>query len=165
MITDDIMEKFNIALNLNKEDAEVVIEKFMMQYISCSFNKASQKYKVNPTKTCATSDVMNPNLGQAINKIPKWALKPDQCNHRIIRAFFQVEAERRNVCIKELEARCSDEENHPDTFVRDFRGNFNQLKIDAPKSYGKVFEIESGVAVIWDYVKDTLLAHKDYFIK
>jgi hypothetical protein len=47
-IDEDVVEKFKLALMLNKEEADEVIEKYMMQYISSSFSKASQTY-VRPT--------------------------------------------------------------------------------------------------------------------
>lgn len=165
-IKEDVVEKFNLALILNKEEADDVIEKYMMQYISSSFSKASKTYKAPPTsKIPRVIDVMNIDMGKAKNRIPKWALKAEQYNHKIVRAYFQVEREFGHVPLDELEKRCSDEVTFPTTYVRDFRGNFNQMKIDAPKSHGKVFEIDNGNVVIWDYVKETLMKNKVYFCR
>lgn len=160
----DVLEKFKLALMLNKEDQDEAIEKFMMQYISSSFSRASQAYKpVAASKVTGINDPINADTGKANIRIPKWATKSEQYNHKIIRAFFQVENELGEVPLEELERRCSDSESYPSTYVRDFRGNFNQMKIDAPKSHGKVFEVENGNVVIWDYVKETLMEYKKYF--
>jgi hypothetical protein len=74
-----------------------------------------------------------------------------------------VESEFGHVPLDALEKSCSDEVTYPATYVRDFRGNFNQMKIDAPKSHGKVFEIDNGNVVIWGYVKGPLMEYKEYF--
>ncbi|WP_033827205.1 hypothetical protein [Bacillus andreraoultii] len=164
-INEDILEKFQIALMLNKEEAEDVIEKCMLKYISSSFSRASQEYKTLISKDTPESDIMNRDRGKARIRIPRWAKKPNQYNHRIIRAFYQVESELGFVPFSELERRCSDEVKHTDTFVRDFRGNFYQMKIDSPKSHGKVFEVENDNVVIWEYVKEILEEYKEYFCR
>ncbi len=76
-----------------------------------------------------------------------------------------MEGELGLVPLVELERKCGDGANHPDTFVREFRSNFTQMKIDSPKSHGKVFEIENGNVVNWEYVKGTLETYKDYFCR
>ena len=65
-IKEDIVEKFNKLLMLNKEESDDVIEKYMMQYISSSFSKASQTYKAPPTsKIPRVIDVINADTGEA----------------------------------------------------------------------------------------------------
>lgn len=162
-INDDVIEKFNLALKLNKENADEIMENYMMQYISNSFSKASQAYK--PLSKSSTTDVIDSTTGKAKNRIPKWAIKSEQYNHKIVRAYFQVESELGYVPLDALEKRCSDVVIYPTTFVRDFRGNFNQMKFDGPKSHGKVFEIENGNVVLWDYIKETLMEFKEYFCR
>ncbi|CDO04269.1 hypothetical protein BN988_02823 [Oceanobacillus picturae] len=44
-IDEGILEKFNLALMLNKKETTKVIERYMVQYISTSFSKTSQEYK------------------------------------------------------------------------------------------------------------------------
>lgn len=159
-ISSDLDEKFKIALQLNQENVDDVIEKLIMQYISTSFSRVSQAYNPYSSKKTITK---KPDEGKAINRIPKWAQKPHQNNHKIIRAFFRVEKELGIVTLDSLEQMCSDEKNNPDIFVRDFKGNFAQMKIDAPKSHGKVFEVDDGVVTIWSLVHDRLMEFKNYF--
>lgn len=161
MLSEDIIEKFDIALKLCGEDEKEVLEKLMMQYISTSFSRMSQEY--NPRNKYEITDT-NPDCGKAKNRIPKWALKPQQNNHKIIRAFYAIQNEKKIVVLQELEARCSNMDEFPDTYVRDFRGNFAQMKIDAPKSYGKVFEVVDETVVIWSEIEDVLSNYKKYFM-
>lgn len=163
-ISEDVIEKFKLALLLNKEEPDEVIEQLMMQYISNSFSKASQAYKTSTSvKPSIVVDTINIDTGKAMNRIPKWAVKPEQYNHKIVSAYFQVEKELGYVPLEVLEKRCSNEAKLPKTYVRDFRGNFNQMKFDGPKSHGKVFEVNGGIVVIWDYIKETLMEYKNYF--
>ena len=61
----------------------------MMQYISNSFSKASQTYNLaTASKTAKTNYEINVDTGKAKNRIPKWALKTEQYNHKIVRALF-----------------------------------------------------------------------------
>lgn len=159
-ISSDLDEKFKIALQLNQESIDDVIEKMIMQYICTSFSRASQAYKPAPRYVDNSIDL---DTGKANSRIPKWALKPHQINHKIIRAYFKEESKKGTVTLDYLEKMCGNEKTHPDTYVRDFRGNFAQMKIDAPKSHGKVFEVDSGVVTIWESVKDTLMEYKKYF--
>ncbi len=163
-INEDVIEKFSLALSLNKEEANEVIENYMMQYISSSFSKASQAYKTPPT-TKSTIGTMNADTGKANSRIPRWAKRPEQYNHKIVRAYFQVENELGHVPLDELQKRCSNESIYPITYVRDFHGNFSQMKFDGPKSHGKVFDVENGIVVIWDYIKETLMDYKEYFCR
>mgnify|MGYP004476264565 FL=1 len=160
-LSEDLIEKFEIAIKLCGENSKDVLEKMMMQYISTSFSKVSQKY--NPRNKFEVES-SNLDYGKAKKRIPKWALKPQQNNHKIIRAFFMIQKEKGTVNLQELEERCSNLEEFPETFVRDFRGNFAQMKIDAPKSHGKVFEVDNGVVVIWSEVENILTNYKSYFL-
>lgn len=100
---------------------------------------------------------------KAIRKIPDWAAASNQNNHRIIRAFLQLQKERGFVCRPELEARCQDPEGHADVYVRDFRGNFTSMKTDAGKSHGKVFRDDGYNITICTEVLATLEQYRSLF--
>lgn len=98
-----------------------------------------------------------------IRRIPDWAVAPNQNNHRIIRAFLQLQKERGFVCRPELEARCQDPEGHADVYVRDFRGNFASMKTDAGRSHGKVFRDDGYNITICPEVLATLEQYRSLF--
>lgn len=159
-VDEDIYEKFCIALKLNKDEVSFVIEEFMKNYISSSFSKASREYATSPAIGTNPTSIEEP---KALSKIPLWAKRKNQINHRIIKAYFQIEAEIGSVPLLELEKRCLDKANHPDVFIPTFKSNYAQMKMDAPKSHGKVFEDIDDKVVIWDRIKPTLLEYKEYF--
>lgn len=115
----------------------------------------------------STGEVLfvSPKITPAIETalVPDWAAAPNQNNHRIIRAFLQLQKERGFVCRPELEARCQDPEGHADVYVRDFRGNFTSMKTDAGKSHGKVFRDDGYNITICTEVLATLEQYRSLF--
>ena len=104
-----------------------------------------------------------PDFGKAINRIPRWARNPQQNNHKILRAFFELKQELGNVTIDALRRRCSDPTGHPNTYVPHFDNNYSQMKFDNGNSHGKVFEEHDGYITIWDRISDTLQKYRDFF--
>lgn len=161
LLDNDVYEKFYIALQLAKESENDAIEKCIRNYISKTFEKVSQEYGSNVagyTNPSAEKDF----YGKAIQRIPVWALKPNQYNHKIIRAFFEAEALTGQATLKTMELLCSDK-TRSELYVPTFRNNYSQMKIDGPKSHGKVFEDDGEKVWIWKAVEDVLLRHKDFF--
>lgn len=159
-VDEDIYEKFRIAIKLNKDDVSFAFEEFMRNYISSSFSRASREYATSPAIRTKPTLSEEP---KALSKIPLWAKRKAQINHKIIKAYFQIEAEIGSVPFHELEKRCFDKANHPDVFIPTFKSNYAQMKMDAPKSHGKVFEEIDDNVIIWDKIKPTLLEYKEYF--
>lgn len=74
-------------MKLTNESEEVAIENCMRSYIAKAFEKISQEY--NPKMVEKQSKVKTKDFyGKALNRIPVWALKPKQYNHKIIKAYF-----------------------------------------------------------------------------
>ena len=163
-IDPEVSEKFTLALMLNKEDADAILEKLMSQYISESFSKASKAFSPIEEKKKVSPYASNEDFGKANRKIPGWARKPQQNNHRIIKAFFELMEESGAVTVDELNERCSNADEYPETFVTDFKGNFAQMKTDFSNSHGKVFITNGDDVEIWDEIKDVLMANKKYFV-
>lgn len=162
-IDNDIYEKFRIALRLTEEDENEAIENCMRAYIVKTFERTSQEYNTNSRKRSKTDEEKD-FYGKAIQRIPLWAMKPNQYNHKIIRAFFEVEATKGKVTLEDMEQLCSSKEQSQ-LYVPTFRNNYSQLKIDGPKSYGKVFEDDGKYVWIWQEVEEVLRRHKENFIR
>jgi len=128
--------------------------------------KASKHFANNTVNTTIIPDEKNENedYAKAIRKIPMWAKKPQQNNHKIIRAFFKIQEELGIVPLGTLVNRCSND-NYPDTYTTDFKGNFAQMKTDASNSHGKVFIVAAQKVVLWSEIENTLMKYKEDFIK
>jgi hypothetical protein len=157
----DVYEKFCIALHLTNETKDVALENCMRWYIAKTFEKASQTYNL---KTIAkqNDDINKDFYGKAIQRIPVWAVKPNQYNHKIIRAYFKAVEINGNATIDIMEQLCSDRDN-PDMYVPTFKNNYSQMKLDGPKSHGKVFEDDGETVTIWPEVEDILMRYKSSF--
>ena len=76
-----------------------------------------------------------------------WALKPTQYNHKIIRAYFEAVATTGRAAIDAMEHLCTDK-NVPELYVPTFKNNYSQMKLDGPKSHGRVFEDDKDTVTI-----------------
>lgn len=162
-IDEDILLRFNMALQLNNETIENVCEAFMKRYFLESFSKETCNYGNKKNEVISYQDDY---FGKALNKIGKWAKKYNQINYKILRAYLQLVNELSYVTYDDLFERCSDEENHYDVYVPTFRSNFDQMKFDAEKSHGKVFVIgENNIVSLWDYIADEVEKYKKDFLK
>lgn len=165
-VDEGILLRFNMALQLNGEGFDDMIEKFMKKYIAESFSKEANTYSTMQNHMPQKPSNETVYYGKARNKISKWANRPSQINYKILRAYLQLSAELDIVLYENLKLRCSDEENHSDVYAPTFATNFAQMKFDGEKSHGKVFVIdENNVVTLWDYVKDEIMKHKGDFLK
>lgn len=160
----ELAETFELALKLNKDNSDDLFTRLIIQYVSDSFSKASKAFNVQPTVRSSYLNDEDSNFAKANRKIPTWARKPQQNNHRIIKAYFELEEEMGTVTVEALAERCSNKIAYPDTYSSDFRGNFAQMKTDASNSHGKVFVVNNDVVEIWGEIMNVLMENKHLFI-
>lgn len=174
-INSDIYEKFLVAVNLTKEETDEAVESCMRRYISETFKKISLDYDTEEpavSSKCAYCNdnnskpiTENTNYGKANKKIPLWAYKPFQYNHKIIKSFFYASAILGTpgaATLLVMEKVCSDP-TREDLYVKNFKSNYAQMKTDAANSHGKVFEDDGQNVWIWDEVKETLMQYENLF--
>ena len=160
----DIQEKFEMALKLTGEEKNNVFDSFMRSYIAQSFSKVAGNYTPNKHESVNKAGEQA-YFGKALDRIPKWANKPHQINHKILRAYLQLLQETPYVTRFALAHRCSDSSNHADVYVPTFESNYAQMKFDGSNSHGKVFEEDAnGNIVLWSYVHDMVMAFADQFL-
>lgn len=158
----EVVERFKQVAIMKNDDINEVVEDLINEYIAKSLQSLLSSYKNDnkPEKREAPY-----NYRKAVNKISGWAVKPNQNNHKILKAFWSVEDKNGEVLYKELEERCNNKELYPDTYMDKFKGNFDQMKTDKGNSNGKVFEIYDGIKVkIWDEVYGDVVEYKKYFV-
>ena len=130
--------------------------------VVCIQEKATREHAAaSQSKSSAASTT---DEEKAIERIPEWAVSPEQNNYKIIRAYYQLLNERGLVTRPELETRCQDQCEHADVYVRDFRGNFASMKTDKGKSHGKVFTDDGYNVKIWSNVSQTLEQYRSLFL-
>jgi len=156
----DVFDKFNMALNLSGETSDEAADSCLRWYIAQAFGNVSKEYTPRATRVSDSAD--KDFYGKAIQRIPMWALKPSQYNHNIIKAYFMAEHIAGEATLLMMERLCSDKER-PDLYVPTFKNNYSQMKLDGPKSHGKVFEDDGNRVWIWDEVEETLMKYKNSF--
>lgn len=159
-IEDELYKRFAMALQLSGEKQEDAFINMMKSYITRVFSQEVATFESVQQNVPANDN----NYGKALHRISKWAQKPSQINHKILRAYLQL-AENGIVTYKMLANFCNNENEHPDVYVPTFSSNFAQMKFDGENSHGKVFEVdENGVVSIWDYVQKKVDEYKNSFI-
>ncbi|WP_010281091.1 hypothetical protein [Bacillus timonensis] len=155
-IEKDLLEKFKISLELKKEKESEVLATFIRQYIIQSFDS-----ELKDLTAGIKHHMGDAQFGKAISRIPKWSEKPNQINHKILKAFFLLEA--KGVVTKNgMQMVCSTE---PSLLVRDFNGNFSSMCTDAGKSHGKVFVVKNdGTVTLWEEISDVARKYRHYFV-
>lgn len=160
----ETLRMFKLALEVKNERGSEVLEKMMRLYVSNTFAEASKKIG-----GCGENDIAenaeDKYYTKALGKIPKWSFNRDLVPHKIISAFLQLQSEHDIVDYSMLEQRCTDI-NWPQNYVEQFAANFNQMKVDNQRSYGKVFTVDkaTNIVSVWDEVFEKINEYKERFL-
>ena len=101
-IDSDVYEKLTMALQLSGDNEADVLESCVKSYISKTFGAVSEEFSESKTKQVGERDYTK----KAIQRIPGWSAKPNQNNHKIIKAYFTVEATVSTVTLEAMEKLC-----------------------------------------------------------
>ena len=161
-IDEGLLKRFEMALQLNEESREEAVANMLKTYVARTFSQEAASYESSQPSVMVSGN--DENYGKALHRIPKWAKKTSQINHKIIRAYLQL-AETGTVTYDMLARRCNNASEYPDVYVPTFNSNFAQMKFDGEKSHGKVFDVDAeGVVTIWHYVEKRIEEYKNDFI-
>lgn len=163
LIEEDIYSRFQMAATISNQTVEDAVDICFRRYISETFGNVSREYATGASHQQSTVDADN-WYGKANQRIPQWAAKPTQYNHKIIRAYFLAEEMYGDVAIEDIEQLCSDP-NRPDLFVPTFKSNYAQMKLDGPKTHGKVFEDDGVYVTIWNEVEEVMRQYQNQFTR
>jgi hypothetical protein len=94
-------------------------------------------------------DDTSQEVKKVTRRLPRWFRNKSQNNSKILVEFLKLYVQNQAVDVHLLKGQCSS--------VRDFYGNYNQMKNFGEKNHGKVFEEKDGVIMLWEPVKDFIL--------
>lgn len=157
-IDKDIYDIFQIVLKRHNHNEKEIIENYLISYLSHQMAKDQNRDLMLSKKVAYSEDYQ----GKANDKIPVWAHKPSQYNHKIIKAYFKLLNQSNEVTLYNMELLCSDKST-PELYVPTFRTNYASMKYDGEKSHGRVFEDDGKYVKIWSGVEKTLLKYKSFF--
>ena len=92
---------------------------------------------------------LNVEIDKVKNRVPKWFLKKEQKNSKILLAYLSLAPNGNGIDFVSLENACKK--------IERFRSNFNQMVNYSEKNHGKVFEYKNGVVELWAPVKEFIL--------
>lgn len=159
-VEDETYEKFTIALSINHTNTQDVLESYCKAYIARTFSNVAAEY--SSEKAISEPNTVSDKVSR---KVPLWARRKGQVCFNIIRAFLQLEGELNgNVSAESLSTRCSNPIDHPDTFVKNFTANFQQMRLDTEKSHGHVFDLKDGNVTICASARLEIDRHRSAFL-
>ncbi len=94
-------------------------------------------------------DDINQEVKKVTRRLPRWFRNQSQNNSKILVAFLKLYSQNQVIDVRLLKEQCNS--------VKDFYGNYNQMKNFGEKNHGKVFEEKDGVVMLWEPVKDFIL--------
>lgn len=158
MIDKDIYDIFQIVLKKHNHNEKDIIENYIISYMSNQLSMDQRKDLLVSKKVTISEDYH----GKANNRIPIWAHKPNQYNHKIIKSYFTLLQQSNEVTLHNMELLCSDS-SKPELYIPTFRTNYASMKFDSEKSHGKVFIDDGKYVNIWSEVEKTLYKYRRYF--
>jgi hypothetical protein len=108
----------------------------------------SQNEKSNSIFTYEKDDISQ-EVKKVTRRLPRWFRNQSQNNSKILISFLKLYLQNQTIDVHLLKEQCSS--------VKDFYGNYNQMKNFGEKNHGKVFEEKDGVVMLWEPVKDFIL--------
>jgi hypothetical protein len=165
LIDKDIYSLFQLVLKKCNHNEKDIIENYLLLYMTQQMEK-DKKMRLQLETEKKTDKLPqaddNVNYGKANDRIPLWARKPNQYNHKIVRAYFHLLKSTNPVTLYNLEMLCTDK-TKPELYVLTFRTNYASMKLDSGNNHGKVFEDDGKIVWIWSEVEATLMKYKQYF--
>ena len=150
----DLYALFATARKITGETMEEAVDTCLRQYIASAMKEKQKEHHTHGREHQEGS--------KAQQRIPLWANRPNQYNHKIIKAYFRAVDIAGEASLTLMEGLCSDKAS-PAYYVPTFRNNYASMKLDKGNSHGKVFEDDGDRVWIWEEVKDTLMQYKRYF--
>lgn len=117
-------------------------------------------YDSNSTKPSSKSSKqleVSPVEFRKLHRIELWANRPHQTNHKIIKAYLQLE-KGGAVRLDDLKRFCSNK-SISEYYVEKFDGHYASMKTDSGKSHGKVFCDTKGLVSIYPRVREEIKIH------
>lgn len=154
----EILDNFYRALQISGENSDLVTEDLMKTYISRVFARVIASYEDEAKPEASMY------YGKAMQKIPKWAKNSNFGLHKMISAYLTL-AEKGDVTYSAYSKLCSNEEEYPEFYVKNFVTNFTQMSHDDKRSVGKIFEMKDGIITLWSYMEPYIMMYKKDFLK
>lgn len=155
-ISEDMYRRFTAACILSGQDQQKIICKKIEEFVAATF--ANEMYGLSvlsqpPIKTTGTQS-------KVLTRIPLWAKRPDQHNHKILKSFFVVERDGMTT-----------RERMKDFFLANcygnawqFDNNFNSMRTNDGNSHGLVFTCVNDLVTLSEEASSIAHKYREYFL-
>ena len=114
-----------------------------------AFNNYERKTINSPHSNYSSVSEIDIEIKKVKRRTPRWFKNPSQYNSTILFGFLQLSEQESRVSTSMLRNKCQQ--------VKDFDGNYNQMKNFGEKNHGKVFEEKDGIITLWEPVQEYIL--------
>jgi len=156
-IDEETYKTFRIALEFSGQTQEEALMQSIHAYITKVLGKVINNFQ---TKNSKKREGLYEE--KAKNRIPIWANRTDQCNHKIIAAYFAALDRYGKATLEKMEELCTSEFEKPMS-ASSFKNNYASMKSDNGHSHGKIFEDDGNTVWIWKEIEPILMQHKEKF--
>lgn len=155
-LTEDLYRRFSAACILSGQDQHEVICEKIEEFITSTFS--SELSGLSAPAQAFSKKTMVPS--KVLTRIPLWAKRPDQHNHKILRAFFVVE--RDGMTTRDRMKDFFLENNYGTAWQ--FDNNFNSMRTNEGNSHGQVFACVNDLVTLSEEASSIAYKYREYFI-
>jgi len=157
-IDEGTYKTFRVALDFSGQTEEEALMQSIHSYIAKVLGKVVNNFQAKSLQKRGEGNYTQ----KAKNRIPIWANRKNQCNHKIIEAYFTALDRYGKATLSNMEELCTS------TFVKpmspySFKNNYASMKLDNGHSHGKIFEDDGNKVWIWKEIEPILMQYKDQF--
>ena len=156
-IDEETYRTFCVALELSGQTEEEALVQSIHSYITKILGKVVNQFQVKNSAIRGGH-----HYEKAKSRIPIWANRKNQCNHKIIRAYFAAVDKDGKATLKNMEKLCTVDFENPMS-VSSFKNNYASMKSDNGHSHGKIFEDDGENVWIWKGIEPILMQYKKEF--
>lgn len=155
-ITEDLYRRFAAACILSGQDQQGVICEKIEEFITFTFSSELSGL-TTPLQSFSKTPMVQ---SKVLTRIPLWAKRPEQHNHKILRAFFVVE--RDGMTTKDRMKDFFVENNYGTAWQ--FDNNFNSMRTNEGNSHGQVFACVNDLVTLSEEASSIAYKYREYFI-
>lgn len=152
---DELYRQFKASLLLQNDDESEIILELIRGYVTKSL-------KISYESSLSTMlEEHNKEENKAIQRIPLWAQRPEQINHRIIQCYLVCSSD--VICSKSAMKHFFVEAGYGSEWQ--FDSNFSSMCTNAGQAHGKVFETDGDTVELCNEVAATVNEYRESFLE
>lgn len=155
-VNEDLYRRFAAACVLAGKNQQVVISEKIQEFVAATFVSEMSEFNVSVQGEPQTNGTQR----KVETRIPLWAKRPEQHNHRILQAFFAVE--HNGMTTKERMREFFLQNGYGTPWQ--FDNNFASMRTNEGNSHGHVFACANDIVTLTDEASCVAYKYRDSFL-